>query len=96
MDAASVAVTICVYSASSVSGYHTWLILTGARCVRRNETLSLIGFLIGAEAGARLGHELGIAVSPVILLGRVRQSSATHTKTEVSVCVPGVDAFAGS
>lgn len=66
----------------------------GRRTVRLKEALSLIGFLISGEAGARLAHELGIAVSPDTLLRRARQSAAMYTKTEVPVCVLGMDDFA--
>ena len=43
--------------------------------VRLNDTLRLIGFMLGGQAGSFLSHRLGIPISPDTLLRRIRQSS---------------------
>jgi transposase len=57
---------------------------------RRREALEWIAFALGGEAGARLARELGLLVSPDILLGRIR--GAFRAEAE-DVRVLGVDDF---
>jgi len=61
------------------------------KTVRLNETLQLLGFLLGGEAGARVAAELAMKVSPDTLLRRVRQAAQSST---VTPRVLGVDDFA--
>jgi transposase len=61
------------------------------KTIRLNEALTLIGFLLGGEAGSRATLKLAMATSPDTLLRRVRAS--------VKACAPtprvlGVDDFA--
>jgi hypothetical protein len=61
------------------------------KTVRLNEALTLIGLLLGGEAGARATLKLSMATSPDTLLRRVR--------ARVKPCAPtprvlGVDDFA--
>jgi transposase len=61
------------------------------KTVRLNDTLELIGFALGGEAGARLARELGLTVSPDTLLRHLRQPSVeAHTTSRII----GVDDFA--
>jgi transposase len=62
-----------------------------ARCTdRQREALEWIALALGGEAGARLGCELGLRVSPDTLLNRVRGISFADTE---GVQVLGVDDF---
>jgi transposase len=60
---------------------------------RLEEALLLIAFELGGEAGSRLAHELGLLVSPDVLLERLR--GAPSSKTD-GVKVLGVDDFSFS
>lgn len=60
---------------------------------RLNEALTLIGFALGGEAGARAAVKLGLRVSPDTLLNRIGQTAA-RDQTETPVRVLGVDDFA--
>jgi transposase len=59
--------------------------------MRMNEALTLIGFLLGGEAGARATQKLAMKTSPDTLLRRVRHAALPVT---VSPRVLGVDDFA--
>jgi transposase len=63
----------------------------GRKTVRMNEALTLIGFLMGGEAGSRATGELAMKTSADTLLRRVRQAKLPST---VTPRVLGVDDFA--
>jgi hypothetical protein len=63
------------------------------KTLRLTQVLSLLGYVLGGEAGARLAEELGLSVSPDVLLGRIRQET-TPKESEIPVRVLGVDDFA--
>lgn len=59
---------------------------------RLEEALLAIAFELGGEAGARLARELGLSVSPDVLLYRVRRAASGSGNERVRVL--GVDDFA--
>ncbi|HWQ35239.1 MAG TPA: ISL3 family transposase [Blastocatellia bacterium] len=61
------------------------------KTLRLNETLRLIGLLVGGEAGAQIAGELGLSVSPDTLLRRIRSVAAPEMTTPK---VLGVDDWA--
>jgi len=61
------------------------------RTVRLNEALTLLGFALGGEAGARAAVGLGMAVGPDTLLARVRRAALPERLTP---SVLGVDDWA--
>jgi transposase len=61
------------------------------RTVRLNEALTLLGFALGGEAGARAAVGLGMAVGPNTLLTRVRR---TPLPDQATPAVLGVDDWA--
>jgi transposase len=61
------------------------------KTVRLNEALTLIGLLLGGEAGARAAHKLAMTTSPDTLLRRVRAAVPPCSATPR---VLGVDDFA--
>jgi transposase len=63
----------------------------GRRTLRLNEALTVIGFALGGNAGARVSRELALGASSDTLLRRVR-SAATATRPAVRVL--GVDDWA--
>lgn len=63
----------------------------GRQTMRLNEALSVIGLILGGEAGAKLAIGLGISISPDTLLQRIRQSSLPAAGTPR---VLGVDDWA--
>jgi len=63
----------------------------GRKTVRLDDTLRLIGFLLGGEAGARATLKLAMATSPDTLLRRVRRATPPCAPTPR---VLGVDDFA--
>jgi transposase len=58
---------------------------------RLEETLTMIAFELGGEAGARLAHELGLPVSPDALLERIRHAPRLRAG---QVKVLGIDDWA--
>lgn len=63
----------------------------GRRTLRLNETLTLIGFALGGEAGARAAKRIGLVVSGDTLLRRIRQFALREVATPR---VLGVDDWA--
>ena len=63
----------------------------GRKTRRLNEALTLIGFLLGGEAGSRAALKLAMKTSPDTLLRRVRQAKLSRAETPR---VLGVDDFA--
>lgn len=61
------------------------------RTLRLNDALSLIGFALGGEAGARAAVRLGMSTSPDTLLCRIRQAAFEQTETPRVV---GIDDWA--
>lgn len=61
------------------------------KTVRLNEALTLIGFLLGGEAGSRATAKLAMATSPDTLLRRIRRATPPCSPTPR---VLGVDDFA--
>lgn len=61
------------------------------KTVRLNELLTLIGYVIGGEAGSRLALELGMSVSPDTLIDRIRKAANFNITTPRML---GVDDFA--
>ena len=59
-----------------------------------HEALSLVGYALGGEAGARLAMGLGLRVSPNTLLRRLRQVGASKAPAGATVRVVGVDDWA--
>ena len=51
------------------------------RTARLNDALTLIGFITGGEAGARLARQLGMSVSPDTLIRRIREAPLPATTT---------------
>ncbi len=59
--------------------------------LRLNNTLRLIGMMLGGEAGVKLASGLGVSISPDTLLRRIRQS---QLPVNVTPRVLGVDDWA--
>ena len=63
----------------------------GRQTVRLNDTLRLIGMMLGGQAGVKLASGLGISISPDTLLRRIHQS---HLPVRATPRVLGVDDWA--
>jgi len=61
---------------------------------RLQHVFYLIGYALGGEAGARMAIELGLSVSPDLLLERVRKVAAQTSPPEQELRVVGVDDWA--
>ncbi len=63
----------------------------GRQTVRLDDTLRLIGMMLGGQAGAKLASGLGLSISPDTLLRRIHQS---HLSVRATPRVLGVDDWA--
>jgi transposase len=66
----------------------------GRRTVRLNDALTLIGFALGGEAGARTANSLGLIASGDTLLRRIRQFAVREADVVTSPRIVGVDDWA--